>query len=40
LQGIEAATEKDIAGQIIQFMEKRVAETAGKKGRTRTQGKG
>ena len=40
LQGIEGATGKDIAGMIIQFIEKRVAETAGKRSRSRTRGKG
>ena len=40
LQGIEGATGKDIAAMIIQFIEKRVAETAGKRSRSRTRGKG
>lgn len=35
LEGIETATEKDVAGQIIQFIEKQA-----KPGRTRTRGKG
>jgi ribosomal protein S6--L-glutamate ligase len=35
LEGIETATGKDIAGLIIQFMEKNA-----KRGKTRTRGKG
>lgn len=35
LEGIESATEKDVAGMIIQFIEKKA-----KPGRTRTRGKG
>jgi ribosomal protein S6--L-glutamate ligase len=35
LEGIEAATKKDIAGQIIEFLEKNA-----KHGNTRTKGKG
>lgn len=40
LQGIEAATEKDIAGMIIDFADKRATETSGKSNRTTTRGKG
>jgi ribosomal protein S6--L-glutamate ligase len=40
LEGIEAASQKDVAGMIIQYMEKRVSETANKKTRSRTRGKG
>ena len=40
LQGIEAATEKDVAGMIIDFAEKRATETSGKSNRTTTRGKG
>lgn len=35
LEGIEQATEKDIAGMIIQFIEKQA-----KPGRTKTRGRG
>jgi ribosomal protein S6--L-glutamate ligase len=35
LEGIETATDKDIAGQIIAFIEKQA-----KPGKTRTRGKG
>lgn len=35
LEGIERATGKDIAGEIVQFVERHA-----KKGRTRTRGKG
>jgi ribosomal protein S6--L-glutamate ligase len=40
LEGIEKASEKDVAGMIIQYMEKRVAEVAHKTSRSRTRGKG
>ena len=40
LEGIETATSKDIAGMIIAFIEKQALETAGKKTRTSTKGKG
>jgi ribosomal protein S6--L-glutamate ligase len=40
LEGIETATEKDVAGMIISFIEKQAAATAGKQTRTRTRGKG
>jgi ribosomal protein S6--L-glutamate ligase len=40
LQGIEKATEKDIAGMIIDFVAKRALETTGKKNRTTTRGQG
>jgi len=40
LEGIEKATEKDIAGMIIDFVTKRALETSGKKNRTTTRGKG
>jgi ribosomal protein S6--L-glutamate ligase len=40
LEGIEKASEKDVAGMIIQFMEKRVAEVANRGSRSRTRGKG
>lgn len=40
LEGIETATEKDIAGMIISFIEKQAEATAGKKSRTSTRGKG
>jgi ribosomal protein S6--L-glutamate ligase len=40
LEGIEKASEKDVAGMIIQHMEKRVAEMANKGSRSRTRGKG
>ncbi len=40
LEGIEKASEKDVAGIIIQYMEKRVAEVAHRTSRSRTRGKG
>ena len=40
LEGIEKASEKDVAGIIIQYMEKRVAEVAHRGSRSRTRGKG
>jgi ribosomal protein S6--L-glutamate ligase len=40
LEGIESASEKDVAGIIIQYMEKRVAEVAHRTSRSRTRGKG
>ena len=40
LEGIEKASEKDVAGIIIQFMEKRVSEVAHRGSRSRTRGKG
>ena len=40
LEGIEKATEKDIAGMIIDFVTKRTLETSGKKNRTTTRGRG
>jgi len=40
LEGIEKASGKDVAGIIIQYMEKRVAEVAHKGSRSRTRGKG
>ncbi len=40
LEGIERATEKDIAGMIIDFVAKRALETSGKKNRTSTRGDG
>lgn len=40
LEGIEAATQKDIAGMIIAFVEKQALATEGKKTRTTTRGKG
>jgi ribosomal protein S6--L-glutamate ligase len=40
LEGIEIATEKDIAGMIIGFIEKQAEATAGKMTRTSTRGKG
>jgi ribosomal protein S6--L-glutamate ligase len=40
LEGIEKASDKDVAGIIIQFMEKRVAEVANRGSRSRTRGKG
>ena len=40
LEGIEKATEKDIAGMIIDFVTKRALETSGKKNRTTTRGRG
>ena len=40
LEGIEKASEKDVAGMIIQYMEKRVAEVAHRGSRSKTRGKG
>ena len=40
LEGIEKASEKDVAGIIIQYLEKRVTEVANKGSRSRTRGKG
>jgi ribosomal protein S6--L-glutamate ligase len=40
LEGIEKASEKDVAGTIIQYMEKRVTEVAHRGSRSRTRGKG
>ena len=40
LEGIEGASSKDVAGMIIQHLEKKVAETANKTSRSRTRGKG
>jgi ribosomal protein S6--L-glutamate ligase len=40
LKGIETATGKDVAGLIIDFVEKQSAATEGKKTRTTTKGKG
>ena len=40
LEGIEKASEKDVAGMIIQYMEKRVAEVAHQGSRSKTRGKG
>ena len=40
LEGIEKASEKDVAGIIIQYLEKRVTEVAHKGSRSRTRGKG
>ena len=40
LRGIEEASNKEVAGTIIQYMEKRVEETSSKKSRSRTRGKG
>ena len=40
LEGIEKASEKDVAGIIIQYMEKRVAEVAHRGSRSKTRGKG
>ncbi len=40
LEGIETATEKDVAGMIIGFIERRVAELVGKTTGTRTRGRG
>jgi len=40
LEGIEAASGKDVAGIIFQYMEKRVAELAQRGSRSRTRGKG
>ncbi|MBT8127049.1 MAG: 30S ribosomal protein S6--L-glutamate ligase [Gammaproteobacteria bacterium] len=40
LEGIEKATEKDIAGMIIDFTARRATETSGRSTRTTTRGKG
>jgi ribosomal protein S6--L-glutamate ligase len=40
LEGIEKATEKDIAGMIMDFTARRATETSGKKNRTTTRGQG
>ena len=40
LEGIEKATEKDIAGVIIDFTARRATETSGRSTRTTTRGKG
>jgi ribosomal protein S6--L-glutamate ligase len=40
LEGIETATDKDISGMIISFIEKQAEATVGKKTRTSTRGKG
>lgn len=40
LEGIESASGKDVAKLIIQYIEKRVTELAGRKTRSRTRGKG
>jgi len=40
LEGIEKATEKDIAGMIVDFAVRRATETSGKKSRTTTRGRG
>lgn len=40
LEGIETATGKDIAGTIVQFLEKRQSELVGKSSGTRTRGRG
>ena len=40
LEGIERASEKDVAGMIIEYLEKRVTEVAHKSSRSRTRGKG
>ena len=40
LEGIEAASQKDVAGTIIAYLEKRVGEVAHRKSRSRTRGKG
>lgn len=40
LEGIEKASGKDVAGLIIEHIEKRVSELAGKRTRSRTRGKG
>lgn len=40
LEGIERATDKDIAGMTIQFMEKRLEERRGRAPLTRTRGRG
>jgi len=40
LEGIEGASGKDVAGIIVQYMEKRVAEVSTRGSRSRTRGKG
>ena len=40
LEGIEKASEKDIAGMIIDFVTRRAQQTSGKKNRTTTRGRG
>ena len=40
LEGIEGASGKDVAGMIIEHLEKRVTEAASKSSRSRTRGKG
>lgn len=40
LEGIESASGKDVAGIIVRYMEKRVAELASRNNRSRTRGKG
>ncbi len=40
LEGIEQATAKDIAGLIIEFTERKVAETKDSVSKNRTRGKG
>lgn len=40
LQGIEEASGKDVAGIIIEYMEKRIGEVAHRSSRSRTRGKG
>ncbi len=40
LEGVEKATGKDVAGSIIKFIEKSVAEKKTYRGRTRTRGRG
>ena len=40
LEGIEAATGKDVAGSIIEHLEKRIEETINQTSRSRTKGKG
>ena len=40
LEGIEKASDKDVAGIIIQHMEKRVTEVAHRGSRSKTRGKG
>lgn len=40
LEGIESASGKDVAGIIIQYLEKRVSEVANRESRSRTRGKG
>ena len=40
LEGIEKATEKDVAAMIVRYAEKRAAETEGRRKRARTRGRG